>query len=88
MTKATHIHAYSHTRLRFVEMTGLGKMAIFENIDSPYPARTTCPMTPEYVIPYRDYYANEEKSNVVHLRDIFMAKQPPKNLFHSQRFFA
>lgn len=82
------MHVNSKTRLRFVEYTGMGKMAIFENVDCPYVCRTTCPLTPEFVVPYHDVSAVIIRRKTVRLTDEFYAGLSALRSFHGRSMAA
>lgn len=71
---ATHTHAQSRERLVFIEQTGMGSIAIFENLDCPYLCRITCPNTREFVIPYFET-SNAQKPAMIHLRNEWPANR-------------
>lgn len=71
MTGATHLQTYSRDRLIFKEFTGVGRMAIFENLNCPYHSRVVCPCTPDFVLPYKDPEESIDLTGVVDLRPIF-----------------
>lgn len=60
---ATHTHTGTFRRLALVHINTDGN-GVFDDLDSKSETRITCPITPEFVLPYAD-------------RDIFFVKVKP-----------
>lgn len=55
MTIATHMHTFNRERLLKLNNTDRPDgLTTFRNLDCPYPCFTTCPETPDFVIPFAD----------------------------------